>query len=763
VVRSVAVLGAGTMGAQIAAQFANAGVTTVLLDVSRDAARQGLERAMRLRPDPLFTPDRVSLIRTGGFDEDLEGVAGADWIIEAIVEQLEPKRALLGRLERVVRTRAIVSSNTSGLPIADLARDRSDDFRRRFLGTHFFNPPRYLPLLEIVPTDETDVEAVEIVSRFADHRLGKGVVIAKDTPNFIGNRIALYGVLLAIRAVESGRYTIDEVDAVTGVPLGRPKSATFRTLDIAGLDVLAHVATNLYARLPDGARAAFRLPPLIDALVDRGWVGEKAGRGFYMREPRASGETEILTLDPATLSYRPRSAPRLPSLDASGSDAGLAARVRALFRSGDRAGAFLRETLAPMLVYTARVAPDIASSIDDIDRVMRWGFGWELGPFELFDAIGVDAVVEAYNAWPQAERLPPLLDDVLASATRRFRDGRLPPASADLQILGSARERSAVMRSNAAASLVDLGDGVLCVEFHSKMNVIGGDTIEMLKAGVAEAERNFAALVVGSEAPNFSAGANLLLLLLEAQEANWDDIDRMIRSFQLATTGLRSAAVPVVVAPAGLALGGGCEVVLHGHRVQAAAETYLGLVEVGVGLVPAGAGTKEMLARAVESLPPGADLLPAAQRVFETIAFARVSTSGADARRAGYLAACDGVTMNRERLLHDAKQTALALARAGHQPPLARTAIRVGGDRVLAALKLGIHLAERAGRISEHDARVGRALARIIAGGDLPHPSVVSEAYLLDLEREAFLGLCGERKTLERIQYTLKTGKTLRN
>jgi 3-hydroxyacyl-CoA dehydrogenase len=762
-VRSVAVLGAGTMGAQIAAHFANAGVPSLLLDLTADVARQGLERARTLKPDPFFTSERVALISTGGFDTDFPRLANADWIIEAIVERLDTKRELLERLEAVRHPGSIVSSNTSGIPISALAEGRSDDFRRHLIGTHFFNPPRYLRLLEIIPTPETDQAVVSVVVQFADHRLGKGTVIAKDTPNFIANHIAVYGVIRALEALQSGRYTIEEIDTITGPALGRPKSATFRTGDIAGLDILAQVARTLHDRLPEGEREAFRAPPLLDDMLSRGWLGEKTAGGFYRREKNARGESDILTLEPGTMTYRPKRSSRLPSIDAARAIENVRARVRTLFTGGDLVGAFLRETLAPTLVYTARVAPGIASSIDDVDRVMQWGFGWELGPFELFDAIGVREVVDAWRAQAPAGDVPPLVREVLDGGRNRFRETPIPPAAPGLQILRAAKERSQVIRRNAGASLVDLGDGVLCVEFHSKMNAIGGDTLEMLQAGVAEAERNFAALVVGNDAPNFSAGANLMLLLLEAQEGNWDEIDLMVRSFQRATTSLRYAQVPVVAAPAGLALGGGCEVVLQADRTQAAAETYMGLVEVGVGLIPAGAGTTAMLARAVEALPPGADLLPAVQRVFETIGFAKVSTSAPDAMRIGYLRPVDGMSMNRERLLADAKARALERTREGYQAPPLRSAIRIGGESVLAALKLGVHLAWRAGRISDHDAVIGRRLAWILAGGPVPHETTVSEQYLLDLEREAFLALCGERKTLERIQHTLKTGKTLRN
>jgi 3-hydroxyacyl-CoA dehydrogenase len=742
------------MGAQIAAHFANAGVPALLLDVTREAARTGFERARALKPDPFFTPVAHALIRTGSFDEDLASVASCDWIIEAVLEQLDAKQSLLERVDRHRSTHAIVSSNTSGIPLAAIAEGRSPAFRAHWLGTHFFNPPRYLHLLELIPTADTDPTVLEAVARFADHHLGKGVVVAKDTPNFIANHLGLYGVAQTFRALAGGEYTIEEIDAISGPAIGRPKSATFRTMDIAGIDVLAHVLRNLSERLADpAAREIFALPPLVKTLVERGWTGAKAGQGFYRKD--ASGE--ILTLDPGTLSYRPKQSARFPSIEAARSIESVGERIRTLFTGTDKVGSFLRATLGSTLVYAARVTPDIAHSIDDVDRAMRWGFGWDLGPFETWDAIGIDRVLEAC----QVTDIPPLVRE--AQARGGFRpNATLPPAGPDLLILQSSRNANRVVKKNAGASLVDLGDGVLCCEFHSKMNAIGGDTLQMLHAGVKEAASPFRALVVGNDAANFSAGANLMLLLLEAQEGNWDEVDLMVRSFQAATMALKYAPVPVVVAPGGLALGGGCEISLHGDRVQAAAETYMGLVEVGVGLIPAGGGTKEMLARAVDAAPAGVDLLPYVQRVFETIGFGKVSTSAPDAKRIGYLRDVDDVTMNRDRLIADAKSSALALA-DDYAAPQPRQAIRVGGEGLLAALKLGIHLAWRAGRISDHDALIGRKLAWILAGGNLPHPSTMSEQQLLDLEREAFLSLCGERRTQERIAYTLKTGKTLRN
>jgi 3-hydroxyacyl-CoA dehydrogenase len=758
-IRTAAVLGAGTMGAQIAAHVANAGVPVLLLDVTRDAAAEGLKRARALKPDPFFSPTVHTLIHTGRLDTDLADAAKRDWIIEAVVERLDIKRALFEEVDRHRTPHTIVSSNTSGIPIAAMVEGRSESFQTHALGTHFFNPPRYLRLLEIIPTAKTDPAVLDSIAQFADRRLGKGIVRAKDTPNFIANRLGIFGVLQMLNVWARGELTIEEIDAITGPAIGRPKSATFRTLDLAGLDVVDLVVRNVEERLSTvEERRAFALPPLIKEIVARGWIGAKAGQGFYKKE--ASGE--ILTLDSASLTYRANQAPRLPSLDAARSIEDPAARIKTLFNGQDPVGRFLRETLGSTLVYTARVTPEIADSIDDVDRAMRWGFGWELGPFETWDAIGVARVIEAKGT----EEPPALAREALErGAFRSSANGKLrlvPPADADLQMLRTAKERTPVVTRNSAASLIDLGDGVLAVEFHSKMNAIGGDTIQMIHAGVKEASTNFRALVVGNDAPNFSAGANLMLLLLEAQDANWDEVDLMVRTFQSATMTLKYADVPVVIATAGLALGGACEIALHGDRVQAAAETYIGLVEVGVGLIPAGGGTKEMLARASEHAPRGADLLPFAQRTFETIGFGKVSTSAVDARALGYLRAIDGITMNRERLMADAKREAIARS-ADYVRPQPRAAIPVGGETVEAALKLGVHLAWRGGRISDHDRVIGHALAHVIAGGTRSHAGTIAEQELLDLEREAFLMLCGQPKTLERIAYTLKTGKTLRN
>ena len=736
-IRDAAVLGAGVMGAQIAAHLANAGVRVRLLDVSRDAARDGLARAARLKPDPFFTASTQSLVQTGGFDDDLASIANADWIVEAVVERLDVKQALVARVDAVRRADAIVSSNTSGIPIASIAEGRSESFRRHWLGTHFFNPPRYLHLLELIPTAETDPQVVADLTAFGDVRLGKGVVLAKDVPGFIANRIGMFGLMQVFKALESGEYTIEEIDAITGPAIGRPKSATFRTVDIAGVDVLANVARTL----------GHTLPPFVEQMIAKGLLGAKTDGGFY----RKRGD-DILTLDLATLDYRAKQSAKLPSIEAGKGVEDAAERIRTLYHGKDKAGAFLRATLGPTFQFVQQIAEDVAYSRDDIDKAMKWGYGWELGPFETLAALAVNSQL------PNAQ-----LPTNIQSPTPNLQNptSNLQDPTSNLQD-PTSNLHARVVRKNPGASLIDIGDGVLQIEFHSKLNTLGGDTLEMIQAGVREAAKGFAAIVVANGAPNFSAGANLMLLLLEAQEGNWDDIDLMIRAFQGATMALKHAPVPVVVAPAGLTLGGACEITLHAARVQAAAESYVGLVEGGVGLIPAGGGTKEMLARAMEGLPPGADVLPHVQRVFETIGFAKVSTSGPQARELGFLRDGDEITMNRDRLLEDAKAHALVLAR-DFTPAQPRTAIRVGGEGVFATLKLGVHLAWRAGRISDHDAVLGRKLAWILAGGNLAHPSTLTEQQLLDLEREAFLSLCGERKTLERMAHTLKTGKPLRN
>jgi len=762
-IRSVAVLGAGTMGAQIAAHVANAGFPALLLDLDSKTAREGLSKAKKLKPNPFFTRDTDKLITAGGFDTDLNKIAKYDWIIEAVVERIDIKQKLLSEVEAYRSSDSIISSNTSGIPISDISDGFSKEFRRHWLGTHFFNPPRYLRLLEVIPTVDTDPDVTDAIVNFGSQRLGKGVVIAKDTPGFIGNRIGLFAVVQALRELVAGNFTIEEIDGITGPLLGRPRSATFRTLDIAGIDIFSAVTSDLTKRLNnEKEREEFSLPPLIAEMVERGWVGEKSGQGFY-KKSLVKNNREILTLDHTTMDYRSKLPMQLPQLDVAQAITDLPTRVRELFVGKDRIGEFLRETLTPTLVYTATIAPSIAHSIDDIDRAMRWGFGWDLGPFELWDAIGVTNVLDASGEKYEPELIRTLEEDSV-SGDRKFRSTQIPPAGPELQLLRQSKKTNNVVKKNPGASLIDLGDGVLGLELHSKMNTIGADTVTMLQAGVEEAEKNFNGLVIGSDAPAFSAGANLALILLEAQEENWNEIDLMIRSFQSTVLGLRYAQVPVIAAPAGLTLGGGCEITLHADQVQAAAETYMGQVEVGVGLIPAGCGTKELLVRFTDKAPrETADMLPYVKQAFELIGFATVSTSGPHAKNIGLLNRNDRITMNREQLISDAKRCALDLAHAGYQPPSRTKSIPVGGADIKASLQLGVYLAQQGEHITDHDALIGNSLASILAGGNIPHATTVSEQYLLDLERETFLSLCGQPKTQARIVHTLKTGKTLRN
>ena len=801
-VEKAAVLGAGTMGAQIAAHLANAGVPVLLLDIppreltpeeqakglAPDApavrnriAAAGLEAAKKAKPAAFFTQEAARLVHVGNFDDDLAKLKDCDLVIEAVVENLEIKRQLYARIEQVRRPGSVVATNTSGIPVRRIAEGFSEDFRAHFLGTHFFNPPRYLHLCELIPTEWTRPEVACAMFGFLDQRLGKGVVIAKDRPNFIANRVGTYGALVTIKTMLEDGYTIEEVDKLTGPAVGRPKSATFRTFDLVGLDVFSHVAKNLYEAVPeDEEREMFRLPEFVERMAGRGLLGDKTGGGFYRKQKGAPGEkSEIWTLDHASLEYRPQEKVKLPALEMAKNVEDTRERIKGLIWGKDRAGQFLWKTVVRTLAYAANRIPEIANNLVDVDRAMRWGFNWELGPFETWDAIGVEksvarmkeegltvplnvermlhAGVTSFYKTEQGQRF--FFDFI----TLEYKPVNDPPGTI---ILKSVKERTGVVKKNAGASLVDLGDGVACLEFHSKMNAIGGDTIQMLKASLAEVEKNFVGLVVGNQGANFCVGANLMLMLMEAQDENWEELDLMVRAFQGAVMSLRYSPKPVVVAPFNLALGGGCEFTLHADRVRASAELYTGLVEVGVGIVPAGGGTKEMTLRALDSIPKGvddADPFPFVKRAFETIALAKVATSAEEARQFGILGADDHVSMNADRLIADAKQEVLALAGAGYTQPRPRTNILALGLPALATLKLGIHQMKRGGFISDYDAVIGERLARVMTGGDLNHPTRVSEQYLLDLEREAFLSLCGQRKTQERMAHMLKTGKPLRN
>ena len=805
-IEKAAVLGAGTMGAQIAAHLANAGVPTLLLDIApreltpdeqakgltldssevrnRTArnriARNGLEAAKNAKPAAFFTPDNAALVTTGNFDDDLTKLKDRDLIIEAVVENLDIKRSLFERVEQHRRPGSIVASNTSGIPIHLLAEGRSDDFKQHFLGVHFFNPPRYLHLVEIIRTEWTKPEVSCFLYGFLDERLGKGVVPAKDRPNFIANRIGTFGALCTIKTMLGDGYSIEEVDKMTGPAMGRPKSATFRTFDLVGLDVFTHVIKNLYDALPeDEEREMFVVPGVLAQMVQRGLLGNKTKAGFYKKQSGEGDKREIWTLDTATLDYRPSEKVKLPALDMAKNIDHLPERIKALVWSKDRVGAFLWKTISRTLAYASRRIPEIADNVVDVDRAMRWGFGWELGPFEVWDALGVEKSVARMKE--EGVAVSADVERMLASGATSFyknengqqsyfdfKSNKYVPLNDPLGVLvlKSIKDRTGVIKKNAGASLVDLGDGVACLEFHSKMNAIGGDTLQMLKFALSEVDKNFVGLVVGNQGANFCVGANIMLMLMEAQEENWEELDMMSRVFQTATMSLRYSPKPVVVAPFQMVFGGGCEMVLHADRVRAAAETYIGLVEVGVGIIPGGGGTKEMLVRMLDLIPKGADdadPFPFVKRAFETIALAKVATSAEEARALGFLSAEDSVSMNQDRLIADAKKEVLALAATGYVAPQPRTDILALGNPALATLKLGIHQMKRAGYISEHDALIGTQLARILTGGDLNHTTRVSEQYVLDLEREAFLSLIGTRKTQERMAHMLKTGKPLRN
>jgi len=803
-IEKAVVLGAGTMGSRIAAHFANAGLPCILLDMvppnwpanapageRNKIVRAGLDAAKKSKPAAFFTAALAEKIAIGNFDDNLARCAEADWIIEVVAENLEIKRKLLARVAQFRKPGAIVTTNTSGLPVHLIAEGMSEEFQQHWAGTHFFNPPRYLKLVEVIPGPKTSSEVVESLSEFCDRRLGKGVVVAKDTPNFIANRIGTFSMLSVLRLMGTLGMTVEEVDACTGPAVGWPKSATFRTADIVGLDVLVHVVKNIYETAPnDESRESYKIPALIEEMVKRGWLGDKTGQGFY-KKVKGEGEKEIWTLDVNTMEYRPRQKARFASLEMGRAIEDTRERLRALVgpvlegQKGDKAQQFLWGSLSEMCCYAALRVPEISDHLVDVDRALRWGFAWELGPFEILDAIGVKAF--ASQVEKEGRALPPVIARVLASGRKGFYESEKGTTTVfDIRsgaskrveepkgviILKSLKDAGREVERNSGASLVDLGDGVVCCEFHAKMNAIGADLIAMLHKGLKRLETDFDAMVIANQAVNFSVGANLMLVLVGAQEQEWDELHMAVRQFQNVNLAIKYSPKPVVAAPQGLALGGGCEVSLHAAKIQAAAEAYIGLVETGVGLIPGGGGSKEMLIRANEHAAGGEDLdlFHALKPVFEAMAMAKVGTSAEECRDLGYLRREDGVSMNRDRLVADAKESALALVRGGYKPLAATwqegaqtTQIKVLGEQFLAGAKLAIHMMLRGGYASEHDARVGRQLAYILAGGALTSPQMVSEQYVLDLEREAFVSLCGEKKTQERIAHTLKTGKPLRN
>ena len=807
-INKVAVLGAGTMGSRIAAHLANAGVPSYLLDIvplgstppakagesnpERDKiVAAGLEGAKKSKPAAFFDPSRARLIKTGNFEDDLKLLADADWIIEAVAENLEIKRELLKKVEAVRKPSAIVTTNTSGLPVGSIVDGFSEGFRRNWFGTHFFNPPRYMRLLEIIPTPDSDPAAMQAIAHFCDQRLGKAIVHAKDTPNFIANRIGTFSVLNVMRIMQEMGLSIEEVDALTGAAVGWPKSATFRTIDMVGLDILGHVVSNMMKNVQD-ERSELKLPAFYQHMLERKWLGDKAKQGFYKKTKSPSGEEERLALDWRALDYHPRGKPRFQLLEMAKNVDSSAERLKMILSADprDKAAQFYWTSLSELWTYAANRIPEISDTVVEIDRAMRTGFNWEMGPFEMWDAAGVAPTVERMKkeGRPVASNVEKLLasgkaswyaDDKTSSSgrsyfdlkTSNYRPLEVPEGVWSVTV---AKKSNGVVKKNASTSLVDLGDGVAAIEFHSKMNSLGGDIVQFvtqtLKPG-STALNQFDAFVISNDAQHFSVGANIMLLLMAVQEGEWDEVDRAIRGFQGMTQAIKFCPKPVVSAPFGMCLGGGTEVSLHAAARQPHAELYMGLVEVGVGLLPGGGGCKEMLLRAIDastSIRPAGrgesvELMEAMKKNFEIIAMAKVSTSAAEARNLGFLSEADVVTMNRERLVTDAKRRALELVKEGYSAPVMRTDVPAPGESILATLKLGVHLMRQGEYISDHEVKIGNKVAEVICGGNVTPGTPVSEQYLLDLEREAFKTLCGEKKTQERIQYTLKTGKTLRN
>jgi len=788
------------MGAGIAAHLANAGMPTLLLDIAPSELNEAeaainlpldspqvrnrivgslFDAAKKLKPAPFMLGDNARLITLGNFTDDLEKLKDCDFVIEAVVEDLQIKHKLFAEVEKNRKPGSIIASNTSGIPIDAIAEPFSDDFKEHFVGVHFFNPPRYMKLVEVIPGTRTSGEIACKVSGFLDQRLGKGVVSAKDRPNFIANRIGTFGMMATVHEMIAMGFTPTEIDQMTGKAIGHASSATFRTSDLVGLDVLAHVNKNLHPEVPeDEDRDVFLVPEVIETMLEKKLLGDKTKGGFYRKSKDADGKRQILELDLKTFEYKPQEKTKFASIDAAKQIDDLPKRIKTLVWGEDNVAKFLWKTMERTFRYSANRIPEIADTIVEIDNAIKWGFGWEIGVFESWDAVGVSESVERMRK--EGKAVPANVKAMLAAGATSFYKNengerffydlvkgeyRSVPERPGVTILKSVKDRTGTIRTNPGASLVDLGDGVACVEFHSKMNSIGGDTVSMMNAALDEVEKNFTGLVVGNQGGNFSAGANIMMLLLAAQEEEWDDIGMMIRALQNTVMRLRYSSKPVVTAPYGLTLGGGCEISMHGNKTRAAGETYIGLVEVGVGLIPAGGGTKEMTMRSMDAAAkaPDADPLAFLKKTFELIGMGKVATSAQEAKSWGLLRAGDAISMNSDRLIQDSKQEVLNLAAAGFVAPVERTDITALGSSAQSAMKLALHMMKQGGFISDHDRLIGHKLANIMSGGSLNHKTQVSERYLLDLEREAFLSLCGERKTQDRIAAMLKTGKPLRN
>lgn len=790
-IQSAAVIGSGIMGSGIAAHLANIGIPTLLLDIvpnelteaekakglslSNKAVRnrlanEAIQKLFKQNPAPLTKKENAGLITAGNLEDDLEKLAQVDWIIEVVVENLEVKKQVFEKVDAHRKPGTIVSSNTSGISVEAMSEGRSDDFKKYFLGTHFFNPPRYLKLLEIIPTKATLPEVVDYMKTFGEDVLGKGVVEAKDTPNFIGNRIGTFGLLQTARVMLEDGYTISEVDSVTGTLIGRAKSATFRTLDVVGLDTFYHVANNVYNNVEGEEKEQFVLPEFMKKMVDKGLLGSKTKQGFFKKEGK-----EILQLNPETLEYEPRQKLQAPSIEMA-KQAKRSERLKTLVYADDRAGQLLWKTMVPSFLYAAEKVGEIADNLYAIDQAMKWGFGWEQGPFESWDAIGLEKSIAKMEE--EGRMVPQWVKDMLAAGHTSFykkETGKLHyfhngtyvavPENPKVIHLATVKQEKEVVKKNSGASLIDLGDGVLNLEFHSPNNALGLDTIQMINTAIDEIEQgDYRGLVIGNQGKNFCVGANLALMLMEAQDDNFFELELTIRQFQDAMMRIRYANKPVVVAPFQMSLGGGAEVAMPAARVQASSETYMGLVEVGVGLIPGGGGNKELYRRLLERMPKGVtfDLQQVANKTFELISMATVSTSAHEAQQYGFLSPDDGISMNGDHLLYDAKQQVIHLAEQGYRAPQ-RKKLPVVGETGYGTLLMAAKTMQYSGYVSEYDVHIASKLAYVIAGGKLPFGTEVDEQYLLDLEREAFLSLLGERKTQERMQHMLVKGKPLRN
>jgi 3-hydroxyacyl-CoA dehydrogenase len=789
-IHKAVVIGSGTMGAAIAAHLANIGIPVTLLDiVPKDSddknkiVKEGWDRCLKAKPANLMSDGLKTLVKLGNLEDDFGVVAEADWICEVIVENLKIKQDLMTRIDEVRKPNAIVSTNTSGIPVKDIAEGRSNGFKQHFLGTHFFNPPRYLKLLEIIPTADTSKEVTEFFVHFGEFTLGKGVVLCKDTPNFIGNRVAFGTGAFALDFILNNDYTVDEVDSLTGPLMGRPKTATFRLIDLVGVDVWDHVGKNLaplikHDKLGQKYLAAEKPRKLMDTLLERKWFGNKTKVGFYKEVRGADGKKEFHSLDLNTLEHVPAGKPRFDSVKAAKDVEGLGDRLKVMLGADDKAAKLVKALTYQSFQYVSTIIPEVADTAKPIDDAIRWGFMHEAGPFEIWDMLGVKETVKQMKkeGYPAAKWVDEMLKNGIETfyqykgtnkvgaydvSKKKYVKLKQPEGLVFLKNFRATKEE---IVSNAGASLFDIGDGVALVEFHTKMNALDDDIFNITTEALDRVEKDFDGLVVGSEADNFSAGANLFMVVIAAQQGMWDTLDGAIRKLQGLNMRMRYSPKPVVVAPAGLALGGGCEVTMHASRVVAAAETYIGLVELGAGVIPAGGGTKEYMRRLINPAmrTENAEVFPYLQRAFLQIGQAKVATSAEEARGMGILGPQDRIVVNREHLLTEAKREVLHMSATGYKPPAPEMIFAAGRD-MYGAMKIGAWSFKEGNYITEYDAHIATKLARIIAGGELTKPQWVSEQYILDLEREVFLSLCGEEKTQARMWALLQTGKPLRN